>query len=97
MAPEWRNRTPACSHAPLDEVTSEHQPDSPRLCEVLRTHTAYTRLCDSWLFTCIRAMQRARKELAGVCAEWWSNSLRLVELLTAMPHRMRRIFSDLRS
>jgi hypothetical protein len=27
--PERRNRTPACFHAPEDEVSSEHQPDSP--------------------------------------------------------------------
>jgi hypothetical protein len=30
-APERRNRTPACLHAPGVEVPSEHQPESPRL------------------------------------------------------------------
>ena len=29
-APERRNRTPACLHAPGVEVPSEHQPESPR-------------------------------------------------------------------
>ena len=28
---DTRNRTPACLHAPRVEVSSEHQPDSPRL------------------------------------------------------------------
>ena len=32
--PRRGNRTPACLHAPWVEVTSEHQPDSPRLARV---------------------------------------------------------------